>query len=145
MSTTIGIASDHAGFELKRELIPWLEKNGYTVKDFGANSSERSDYPDFGHPLATAVEKGECRFGVGICGTGIGISITMNKHQGIRAALCWEPEIARLTRAHNDANVLSLPARFISTDEAKKIVDTFLSTSFDGGRHAERIRKIPVK
>ncbi|MCD7972496.1 MAG: ribose 5-phosphate isomerase B [Candidatus Azobacteroides sp.] len=140
----IGIASDHAGFELKERLIAWMKEKRYVYKDFGAYSEESSDYPDFGHPLALAVEKGECRFGIGICGTGVGINIVMNKHQGIRSALCWRPEIARLTRAHNDANVLALPGRFLSEQEAIDIVESFLSTEFEGGRHIRRIEKIPV-
>ena len=141
---TIGICSDHAGFELKEYVRGWLEAKGWAYKDFGTYSTESCDYPDFAHPLALAVEAGECYPGIAICGSGEGISITLNKHQGIRAAICWEPEIASLARKHNDANVCSMPARFIDRDTAIKIVDTFLSTEFEGGRHQRRIDKIPV-
>lgn len=114
------------------------------LKDFGTYSSESSDYPDFAHPMAFVVENGEFDYGISICGSGNGISITVNKHQGIRAALCWNEEIAKLARLHNNANVLSLPARFVSVEQAKKMVDTFFSTDFEGGRHEKRIEKIPV-
>jgi ribose 5-phosphate isomerase B len=139
------MACDHAGYELKLFLKDYLQKKGYTVEDKGTDSAESCDYADYAHPLALEVEKNPEFYGITICGSGNGISITANKHQGIRAALCWNDEIARLARAHNDANVLSLPARFISKDEAVKILDTFLSTEFDGGRHQRRIEKIPVK
>ena len=115
---TIGICSDHAGFELKEYVRGWLEAKGWAYKDFGTYSTESCDYPDFAHPLALAVEAGECYPGIAICGSGEGISITLNKHQGIRAALCWTAEIAHLARQHNDANVLVMPGRFISTEEA---------------------------
>jgi ribose 5-phosphate isomerase B len=141
----LGIASDHAGFELKQVIKKWLSDKGYEIVDFGSNSSESSDYADYAHPLANSVEKGEVGFGISMCGSGNGINITVNKHQGIRAGLCWNKEIARLARAHNDANICSLPARFISVDEAKEIIETFLSTNFDGGRHLTRINKIPIK
>ena len=141
----IGIASDHAGFEMKEYLITWLQSQGYIIKDFGAYNSERSDYPDFGHALAIAVENGECQLGIGICGTGVGINVVMNKHQGIRAAICWRPEIARLDREHNDANILSLPGRFLSFQEGICIVKTFLTTDFEGERHVQRIEKIPIQ
>ena len=142
---TIGICCDHAGFPLKQFVVQWLEENGYEYKDFGTYSPESCDYPDFAHPCALAVESGECYPGIAICGSGQGITITLNKHQGIRAALCWIPEIASLARQHNNANVLSMPGRFISNDEAIEIVKTFLSTPFEGGRHQKRIDKIPVK
>jgi ribose 5-phosphate isomerase B len=141
----LGIASDHAGFKLKMVIKKWLSDKGYEVTDFGSNSSESSDYADVAHPLAYSVEKGEVNLGISMCGSGNGINITVNKHQGIRAGLCWNKEIARLARAHNDANICSLPARFITVDEAKEIIETFLSTSFDGGRHLRRINKIPIK
>ena len=141
---TIGICSDHAGFELKEYVRGWLEAKGWAYKDFGTYSTESCDYHDFAHPLALAVEAGECYPGIAICGSGEGISITLNKHQGIRAAICWEPEIASLARKHTDANVCSMPARFIARDTAIKIVDTFLSTEFEGGRHQRRIDKLPV-
>src|SRR5574344_558402 len=142
---TLGLCSDHAGFELKQFVKQWLDAKGLSYKDFGTYSSESCDYPDFAHPLALAVEAGECYLGVAICGSGNGIAMTLNKHQGIRAALCWIPEIAHLARQHNDANVLVMPGRFISTDMADKIMSEFFSTSFEGGRHQRRIDKIPVK
>lgn len=138
----IGIAADHAGVEMKAFLKERLEAQGYEVRDFGAYSRESMDYPDVAHPLAAALWKGEVQTGISICGSGNGIGMTMNRHRGIRAALCWLPEIARLARAHNDANVCSLPARFIDNATAQKIVETFLSTAFEGGRHQRRIEKI---
>lgn len=142
--TTIAFASDHAGYELKKELINYVRSKGYDVKDFGTDSTESCDYPDFAHPCACAIEKGECPFGIAMCGSGNGMQMTLNKHRGIRAALCWTPELASLAKAHNNANVLVLPARFISTDEARAIVDAYLSTPFEGGRHQRRIDKIPA-
>lgn len=139
----IGIASDHAGFERKQYILKVLEEKGIPYKDFGAFTSESSDYADYAHPLADAVEKGECYPGITICGTGNGISMTVNKHQGIRAALCWNKEIAYYARAHNDANILSLPGRFLSEEEVYEILVTFLNTPFEGGRHERRIKKIP--
>ena len=139
----LGIASDHAGFEMKEELKKFLKEKGYEVKDFGTHSPESMDYPDVAHPLAESVEKGEVSQGIALCGSGNGISMTLNKHQGIRAALCWNEELAALARQHNDANVLSLPARFISVELAKKIVEKFLESSFEGGRHLRRVNKIP--
>ena len=141
----LGIASDHAGFALKQTVIAWLQEQGVQVTDYGCPSTDSCDYPDFAHPCAEAVEKGECYPGIGICGSGEGINMTLNKHQGIRSALCWIPEIAKLTRQHNDANVLVMPGRFISNDEALEIVKTFLGTEFEGDRHVRRINKIPVK
>ena len=140
----IGIASDHAGYEMKEFLVGYLSAMGYEVLDFGAHSPESVDYADFAHPLAEAIENGELERGVALCGSGEGMTMTLNKHQGIRAGLSWEPEIASLIRRHNDANVCSLPARFIDNAEAVQIVDAFLATSFEGGRHARRIGKIPV-
>lgn len=139
----VAFASDHAGYELKQYLIEEMESRGYEPVDFGTHSSESCDYPDYAHPAACAVESGECAFGIAMCGSGEGISITLNKHQGIRAALCWIPEIAKLSKQHNNANILVLPARFITKDEAIKILDTFLDTQFEGGRHQRRIDKIP--
>lgn len=140
----IAICSDHAGYELKKEVIEYLNtQNPVALKDFGAFSSESSDYPDYAHPMAFAIENGEFDYGISICGSGNGISMTVNKHKGIRAALCWMPEIASLARRHNNANVLSLPARFISKEEALKMVDIFFSTDFEAGRHQRRIDKIP--
>ena len=141
----IGLASDHAGFELKEFVKQWLEQKGWEYKDFGTYSTASCDYPDFAHPLAEAVEAGECYPGIAICGSGEGISMTLNKHQGIRAALCWIPEIARLARQHNDSNVLVMPGRFIDTATAYQIMTEFFNTAFEGGRHQARIDKIPVK
>ena len=141
----IAICSDHAGYELKSILEGYLEANNLEFEDFGTFSAESCDYPDFAHPCANAVEEGKCYPGIAMCGSGNGIAMTLNKNQGIRAALCWTPELAALARQHNDANVLVLPARFIAPEEAIKIVDTFLSTPFEGGRHQRRIDKIPVK
>lgn len=142
---TIGLASDHAGFELKEFVKQWLEQKRWEYKDFGTYSTASCDYPDFAHPLAEAVEAGECYPGIAICGSGEGISMTLNKHQGIRAALCWIPEIARLARQHNDSNVLVMPGRFIDTATADQIMTEFFNTAFEGGRHQARIDKIPVK
>lgn len=141
----VGLACDHAGYEMKEFVIGLLEAEGIAYKDFGTYSTDSVDYPDYAHPLATAVEKGECYPGIAICGSGNGITITLNKHQGIRAALCWNEEIARLARLHNDANIVSMPGRFIDQVMAAKIVETFLNTEFEGGRHQKRIDKIPVK
>lgn len=141
----IAICSDHAGFEMKSIIEGYLEADNKEYKDFGTYSAESCDYPDFAHPCALAVESGECYPGIALCGSGNGIAMTLNKHQGIRAAICWTPELARLARAHNDANILVLPARFITPVEALEIVDTFFSTPFEGGRHQRRIDKIPVK
>lgn len=141
---SIAVCSDHAGYELKQTVMKHLTDQGVIkLKDFGAYSSETSDYADYAHPMASAVESAEFEFGISICGSGNGISMTVNKHQGIRAALCWNTEIAALARQHNNANVLSLPARFVSEEEALKMVDLFFSTDFEGGRHKTRIDKIP--
>ena len=142
---TIGLASDHAGFELKEYVKTWLEAKGYAYKDFGTYSTDSCDYPDFAHQWAVAIEAGECNPGIAICGSGEGISMTLNKHQGIRAALCWIPEIAHMTRLHNNANVLVMPGRYISTETASEIMNEFFTTEFEGGRHQKRIDKIPVK
>ena len=141
----IAIASDHAGFETKEKVKKFLEGKGYEVVDYGTNSTESVDYPDFAHPLAENVENGNCSFGITLCGSGNGISMVANKHQGVRSALCWNEEITKLARQHNDANVCSLPARFISNEQAIQFVDLFVSTPFDGGRHQRRIDKIPAK
>jgi len=141
---SIAICSDHAGYELKQTVMKHLNDQGVIkLKDFGAYSSESSDYADYAHPMASAVENAEFDFGISICGSGNGISMTVNKHQGIRAALCWNTEIAALARQHNNANVLSLPARFVSEEEALNMIDLFFSTDFEGGRHKTRIDKIP--
>ena len=141
---TIGLCSDHAGFELKEQVKAWLESKGLSYQDFGTHSTDSCDYPDYAHPMAQAVETGDVYPGIAICGTGNGIGMTLNKHQGIRAALCWNAEIAQLARAHNDANVLVMPGRFISWDEAEKILEVFFATEFEGGRHQRRIDKIAV-
>jgi ribose 5-phosphate isomerase B len=141
----IAIVSDHAGFYLKQKLLDFLKKQKYEVKDFGTFTEEIVDYPDLGHQMAGSVSAGEYDLGISICGTGNGINMTANKHQGIRSALCWNEEISRLARAHNDANVCALPGRFISESEAYLIVRTFLDTDFEGGRHKRRIDKIPLK
>lgn len=138
----IAIGSDHAGFHYKEMLKSALEGQGHQVKDFGAYSDESSDYADFAHPVSASVEKAENAFGVLVCGSANGVAITANKHAGIRAAICWTPELASLARAHNDANVVCIPARFISEADAKAIVDVFLSSAFEGGRHARRVGKI---
>lgn len=139
----IGIGSDHAGFDKKQMIIKKFEEQGIPYKDFGTYSLDSTDYPDYAHPLAVAVENGECYPGVAICASGNGINMTVNKHQGIRAALCWNPEIAYYARAHNDANILSLPGRFLNDEEIYEILVTFLNTSFEGGRHQRRVDKIP--
>ncbi len=138
----IAIGSDHAGFEYKEILKKWLLKKGYVLKDFGTHSNESADYPDFAHPVADSVEKNEYELGVLVCGSANGVAITANKHQGIRAAICWNEELASLARLHNNANIVCIPARFISYELAEKITDTFLSTPFEGGRHERRVSKI---
>lgn len=140
----IAICSDHAGYELKSIIEGYLEANNKEFEDFGTSSADSCDYPDFAHPCAVAVESGRCYPGIAMCGSGNGIAMTLNKHQGIRAALCWNTELAELARKHNDANVLVLPARFIAPEVALAIVDAFLNTPFEGGRHQRRIDKIPV-
>ena len=139
---SIAIGGDHAGFGYKGPLIQFLQEAGYVVKDFGTNSADSVDYPDFAHPVSAAVEGGECALGILICGSANGVAITANKHQGIRAAICWLEELAALARRHNNANVVCIPARFIDIDLAKAIVSTFLTTDFEGGRHASRVGKI---
>lgn len=141
---SLGIACDHAGYALKEKLKENLIKEGYEIKDYGTYSEESADYPDFAHPLANAVENKTHIFGITLCGSGNGINMTANKHQGIRAALCWNDEISELARLHNDANICSIPARYVDYDLAKKIIDIFLKTDFEGGRHLRRIQKIPV-
>ena len=136
----IAIGADHAGFEYKQILAGSVQASQIT--DFGTYSTDSVDYPDFAHPVANAVESGEADFGILVCGSANGVAITANKHQGIRAAICWNIELAALARQHNNANVVCIPARFITIDEARKIVDTFLSTDFEGGRHASRVNKM---
>lgn len=141
---TIGLASDHAGYALKCAVKEYLEQLGYTSHDYGCLTPERCDYPDFAHALARGIESGECDYGIGICGSGEGISMALNKHQQIRAALCWAPDLAKMSRLHNDANVLVMPGRYIDEATARAIMDEFFQTDFEGGRHVERIRKIPA-
>ena len=141
----LAICSDHAGFELKSIIEGYLEANSIEYKDFGTYSAGSCDYPDVAHPCAEAVESGECFPGIAMCGSGNGIAMTLNKHQGIRAALCWTPELAALARQHNNANVLVLPARFIAPEIALEIMDVFLNTEFEGGRHERRVEKIVVR
>ena len=141
----IAIVSDHAGYFLKEKILSYLIKEGQEVKDFGSSSEETVDYPDYGHPLANAVSAGDYELGISICGTGNGINMVVNKHPGIRGALCWNEEISRLARAHNDANICALPGRFISESEAYLIVRIFIDTTFEGGRHKRRIDKISLK
>ncbi|SFF18966.1 ribose 5-phosphate isomerase B [Thermoflexibacter ruber] len=142
MDTHIAIGSDHAGFQYKAEIIKFLEDKQFIVKDFGTYSEASTDYADFAHPLAESIANKQYEKGILICGSGNGVAITANKHAGVRAALCWSEEIVALARQHNNANVLCLPARFISLEEAKKFVETFLDTAFEGGRHERRVAKI---
>lgn len=140
----IGLASDHAGFVLKQHIRAYLEEKGIEYKDYGTYSEDSCDYADFGHALAEGIEAGECEKGIAVCGSGEGISMTLNKHQGVRAGLVWRPEIAHLIRQHNDANVIVFPGRFIDKDTTVACLDEFFSTPFEGGRHARRVAKIPV-
>ena len=141
----IGIGADHAGYELKKTIIGFLKKQGHQIEDFGCYSEESIDYPDYAHPVCESIEKGRNEFGVLICGSGNGISMAANKHSSIRAALSWKPKIAELGRLHNDANIVSIPARFISEETALKIVETFFNTDFEGGRHQTRVDKIACR
>lgn len=142
LSKPVAIGADHAGFEYKTVIVDFLQNKGLKVKDVGTYSVESVDYPDFAHPVAQAVADGEAGCGILVCGSGNGVAIAANKHQGIRAAICWQPEIARLCREHNNANILCLPARFISLPAAEEMVNIFLRTSFEGGRHEKRVGKI---
>jgi ribose 5-phosphate isomerase B len=142
MMPTIAIGCDHAGFDYKEALKKWLDKNGYKTKDFGTYSTESADYPDFAHAVAEAVEKKEFELGLLLCGSANGVAITANKHQDIRAAICWNEELAALSRQHNNANVVCIPARYVSYELAEKILDRFLHSSFEGGRHERRVNKI---
>jgi len=142
MMEKIAIGADHAGFEYKELLKKWLEKNGYPVKDFGTFSTDSVDYPDFAHPVAEAVEKKEFDLGLLLCGSANGVAMTANKHQGVRAALCWNEEVAEIVRNHNNANIVCIPARFVTYELAEKILDRFLHASFEGGRHERRVDKI---
>lgn len=141
-SLPIAIGSDHAGFEYKTALLKWLSGKGYQVKDFGSFSADSVDYPDFAHPVASSVEKGEAAFGILLCGTANGVAITANKHPQIRAAICWQNDVAVVSRQHNNANIICVPARFVSLALAQQMIDFFMTTSFEGGRHATRVNKI---
>jgi ribose 5-phosphate isomerase B len=142
MMPKIAIGADHAGFEYKEKLKKWLQDKGYDVKDFGTMSADSADYPDFAHPVAEAVESAQSTLGVLVCGSANGVAITANKHQGVRAAICWNEELAGLARQHNNANIVCLPARYIDIDLAIKITDKFLHENFEGGRHERRVNKI---
>jgi ribose 5-phosphate isomerase B len=142
LSRPVAVGADHAGFEYKSQIVRFLEEKGLAVRDFGTNSPDSTDYPDFAHPVSLAVESGEASCGILVCGSANGVAVTANKHQGIRAAICWLTEIAVLARKHNNANIICVPARFVSVDSALEMVDTFLTTSFEGGRHAKRVEKI---
>jgi len=141
-SKPIAIGGDHAGFEYKTAIVKWLSAKGYTVKDFGTHSTDSVDYPDFAHPVASSVENGEAAFGILMCGSANGVAMTANKHQHIRAALCWQNDVAVITRQHNNANIICIPARFVSLQMAEQMVDLFMNTAFEGGRHATRVDKI---
>jgi ribose 5-phosphate isomerase B len=138
----IAIGSDHAGFEYKEAVKKWLESEGFAVIDFGTNSLASVDYPDFAHPTALSVEKGEAAFGILFCGSANGVAITANKHKGIRAGLCWENDVAKLVRKHNNANIICIPARFVALPLAQEMIENFANTPFEGGRHATRVEKI---
>lgn len=142
LSKPVAVGSDHAGYEYKEQIISFLEGKGIPYKDFGAHSTDSVDYPDFAHPVASAVENDEASVGILFCGSANGVAITANKHQGIRAAICWGEELAQLARAHNNANIVCIPARFVRESDAERIVSIFLSTEFEGGRHANRVNKI---
>lgn len=144
MKKTLAVGGDHAGLNLKTELLPFLKEKGFEVKDFGPYQEDgKVDYPDFAHPVSNAVEQEQYDLGILICGSANGVAMTANKHQDIRAAVCWNKEIAELSRKHNNANILCLPARFLSVEDAKAIAESFLESSFEGGRHTQRIGKIP--
>jgi len=145
LNKPIAIGADHAGYQYKTIIADWLQSKGYTVKDFGTTSPDSVDYPDFAHPVAEAVEKDEAGCGILICGSGNGVAITANKHAGIRAALCWNEELARLSRQHNNANILCVPERFVPADMAQAMADAFLHTAFEAGRHERRVGKIACR
>jgi ribose 5-phosphate isomerase B len=142
LTKPIAIGSDHAGLDYKTEIIKWLTAKGLQVKDFGVDENKSVDYPDYAHPVASSVENGDAAFGILLCGSANGVCMTANKHQHIRAALCWESEVAKLVRQHNNANIICLPARFIALEFAKSLLDIFIVTDFEGGRHQKRVDKI---
>ena len=141
-SLPIAIGCDHAGFDYKTQLVPWLNQQGWQVHDFGTYAPDSVDYPDYAHPTAVSVENGESAFGILICGSGNGVCITANKHQGIRAGLCWSAEVAKLVRLHNNANIICIPARFVALAAAEDMIAVFMATAFEGGRHQTRVNKI---
>jgi len=142
LTKPIAIGSDHAGFEYKTALVKWLNAKGYKVSDHGVYENKSVDYPDYAHPVALAVESGEVAFGILLCGSANGVAITANKHQGVRAGLCWQNEVAKLVRLHNNANIICIPARFVAEALAEQMIETFMTTEFEGGRHATRIGKM---
>ncbi len=142
LSKPVAIGCDHAGYEYKTVIVDLLQNKGLEVKDFGTYSANSVDYPDFAHPVAEAIEHGEAACGILICGSGNGVAITANKHQDIRAAICWQSDLAKLAREHNDANIICIPARFVTTPKAEEMVNIFLATPFEGGRHQNRVQKI---
>ena len=144
-NTIIAVASDHAGFERKQAVLAWFREKGIQYHDLGCYTAETVDYPDFGHKIGNAIDKGEFEIGITFCGSGQGISIAANKHQNVRSATCWMPEIAALAKRHNDANICAIPGRFVSDEEAIAIIEAYLNAEFEGGRHARRVAKIPLK
>jgi ribose 5-phosphate isomerase B len=142
LSKPIAIGGDHAGYNYKEDVISFLEASGIPFKDYGTHSEDSVDYPDFAHPVASAVENGEASFGILLCGSGNGVAITANKHQGVRAAICWGEELAKLAREHNDANIICIPSRFVKESDVEKMIQIFISTPFEGGRHNRRVSKI---
>ena len=142
MSLPIAVGCDHAGFDYKTNIVPWLNQQGWQIHDFGTYAANSVDYPDYAHPAALSVEKGESAFGILICGTGNGVCMTANKHQGIRAGLCWATDVARLIRRHNNANIICIPARFVALAAAQDMIEAFMNTAFEGGRHQNRINKM---
>ena len=141
----IAVASDHAGFPKKQVVLKYFKEKGIAYKDFGSYSEEAVDYPEFAHAIGKAIDKGEFEIGITFCGSGQGISITANKHQNVRSATCWNPEIAALAKQHNDANICAIPGRFVTDDEAIAIVEAYLNAEFEGGRHERRVKKIPIR
>jgi len=144
-NTIIAVASDHAGFERKQAVLAWFREKGVQYHDFGCYSAEPVDYPEFAHAIGAAIDKGEFEIGITFCGSGQGISIAANKHQNVRSATCWIPEIAALARQHNNANICAIPGRFVTDEEAIAIVEAYLNAEFEGGRHTRRVEKIPLK
>lgn len=142
LSKPIAVGADHAGYDYKEDLISFLEAQDLSFKDFGTDSKDSVDYPDFAHPVASAVESGEAAFGILLCGSANGVAITANKHKGVRAAICWGEELAKLAREHNNANIICIPSRFVREGDAEKMVELFINTPFEGGRHERRVQKI---